>query len=321
MNKTYSRITGTGSYLPERIVTNHDLAKIVDTSDEWIVSRTGIRERHFAADHQDASDLAFNACQQAMAAAGVVADDIDLIIVATSTPDMIFPSTACILQDKLGVRHAIAFDVQAVCAGFVYGLSTADKFIATGAARCALVIGAEVFSRIMNWQDRGTCVLFGDGAGAVVLRASDRPGLLSTHLHADGSHRAALCAPGTVENGKTRGSPFLTMEGGAVYKFAVKAFEEVAWEALRANDMQPGDVDWFVCHQANKRIIMHAAKKLDLPDEKVVLTVDRHGNTSAASIPLALDVAVREGKIKAGDNVLMAALGGGFAWGAALTKW
>jgi len=321
MNKTYSRITGTGSYLPERVVTNHDLAKIVDTSDEWIVSRTGIRERHFAADDQDASDLALIACRQAMAAAGVVADDIDLIIVATSTPDMVFPSTACILQDKLGVRHAIAFDVQAVCAGFVYGLSTADKFITTGAARCALVIGAEVFSRIMNWQDRGTCVLFGDGAGAVVLRASDRPGLLSTHLHADGSHRAALCAPGTVENGKTRGSPFLTMEGGAVYKFAVKAFEDVAWEALRANDMQPGDVDWFVCHQANKRIIMHAAKKLDLPDEKVVLTVDRHGNTSAASIPLALDVTVREGKIKPGDNVLMAALGGGFAWGAALTKW
>ncbi len=321
MSRTYARITGTGSYLPEKLVTNHDLAKTIDTSDEWIVSRTGIRQRHYAAENQDASDLALFAAQRAMSAAGVTVDDIDMIIVATSTPDMIFPSTACILQDKLGVKHAIAFDVQAVCAGFVYGLATAEKFIASGAAKCALVVGAEVFSRIMNWEDRGTCVLFGDGAGAVVLQASDRPGILSTHLHADGSHRGALCTPGTVQNGKTRGSPFLTMEGGTVYKFAVKAFEEVAWEALRANNMQPADLDWFVCHQANQRIIMHAAKKLDLPEDKVVLTVDRHGNTSAASIPLALDVAVREGKIKAGNRVLMAALGGGFAWGAALMEW
>jgi 3-oxoacyl-[acyl-carrier-protein] synthase III len=317
----YSRIVGTGSYLPERTVTNHDLAKTVDTSDEWIISRTGIRERHYAAAEQNASDLAVEACRRAMLAAHVHADDIDLIIVATSTPDMVFPSTACILQDKLGIKHSIAFDMQAVCAGFVFGLATADKFIRSGAAQCALVVGAEVFSRIMNWQDRSTCVLFGDGAGAVVVKASNAPGLLTTHLHTDGSYRGALCAPGTVENGKIRGSPMLTMEGGAVYKFAVKAFEDVAWEALNANGMQPAEIDWFICHQANQRIIMHAARKLNLPDDKVVLTVDRHGNTSAASIPLALDVTVRAGKIKAGDNVLLAALGGGFAWGAALLKW
>lgn len=317
----YSRIAGTGSYLPERVVTNFDLEKVVDTSDEWIVSRTGIRERHYAADGQDASDLALQACRRALDAAGVTASDVDLIIVGTSTPDMVFPSTACILQDKLGIRQSVAFDIQAVCAGFVYGLATADKFIRTGAARCALVIGSEVFSRIMNWSDRSTCVLFGDGAGAVVVKASDTPGILSTHLHTDGSYRDVLCTPGTVENGKVRGSPMLVMEGGAVYKFAVKAFEDVAWEALNANGMKPDDIDWFVCHQANRRIIMHAAKKLDLPDEKVVLTVDRHGNTSAASIPLALDVTVREGKIKQGDNVLLAALGGGFAWGAALLQW
>ncbi len=319
--KTFARIAGTGSYLPERCVTNNDLAKIVDTSDEWIVSRTGIRERHYAADDQNASDLALIAAQRAMKAARVDANDIDLIIVATSTPDMVFPSTACILQDKLGVKEAIAFDIQAVCAGFVYALATAEKFIRTGGAKCALVIGSEIFSRIMNWQDRSTCVLFGDGAGAVVLKASTEPGILSTHLHADGSHRHALCAPGTVENGKVRGSPLLAMEGSAVYKFAVKAFEDVAWEALHANGLQPDEIDWFICHQANQRIIMHAAKKLAMPDEKVVLTVDRHGNTSAASIPLALDVSVREGKIKPGQMVLMAALGGGFAWGAALVKW
>ncbi len=317
----YSRISGTGSYLPEKVVTNFDLARIVDTNDEWIVSRTGIRERHYAADDQDASDLALIASRRAIEAAGIDAADIDLIIVATSTPDMVFPSTACILQDKLGIKQCVAFDVQAVCAGFVFGLATADKFIRSGTSKCALVVGAEIFSRIMNWQDRGTCVLFGDGAGATILQASDAPGILSTHLHTDGSYRHALCTPGTVENGKIRGSPMLRMEGSAVYKFAVKAFEEVAWEALHANGMKPAEIDWFICHQANKRIITHAAKKLDLPDEKVVMTVDRHGNTSAASIPLALDVTVREGKIKPGDNVLLAALGGGFAWGAAMLKW
>jgi 3-oxoacyl-[acyl-carrier-protein] synthase-3 len=225
------------------------------------------------------------------------------------------------LQHKLGIKHCIAFDVQAVCAGFVYGLATAEKFIRTGAAKYALVVGAEVFSRIMNWQDRGTCVLFGDGAGAVVMKASTAPGILSTHLHADGSYRDVLCTPGTIDNGKVRGSPFLKMDGGTVYKFAVKAFEDVAWEALHANHMKPEQIDWFVCHQANRRIIMHAAKKLSLPDEKIVLTVHKHGNTSAASIPLALDVAACEGKIKAGDMVLLAALGGGFAWGAAMLKW
>ncbi len=317
----YSKIIGTGSYLPERVVTNQDLEKIVDTNDEWIVSRTGIRERHYAADDQNASDLALIACQRAMQAAGVTARDIDLIIVGTSTPDMVFPATACILQDKLGINQGFAFDIQAVCAGFVYGLATADKFIRSGSAKCALVVGAEVFSRIMNWQDRSTCVLFGDGAGAVVVMASDAPGILSTHLHTDGSYRNALCTPGTVENGRVRGSPMLTMDGSTVYKFAVKAFEDVAWEALRANNLQPADIDKFICHQANQRIIMHAAKKLALPDEKVVLTVDKHGNTSAASIPLALDTVVREGKIKAGDTILLAALGGGFAWGAALLTW
>ena len=317
----FARIAGTGSYLPDQLVSNDDLAKLVDTSDEWIYSRTGIRQRHYAADDQNASDLALIAAQRAMKVAHVHADDIDLIIVATSTPDMVFPSTACILQDKLGVKVAIAFDVQAVCAGFVYALSTAEKFIVTGSAKCALVVGSEVFSRIMNWQDRSTCVLFGDGAGAVIVKASTEPGILSTHLHADGSYRDALCAPGTVQNGQIRGNPVLCMDGTAVYKFAVKAFEDVAWEALHANGLQPNEIDWFVCHQANKRIIMHAAKKLKMPDEKVVLTVDKHGNTSAASIPLALDVAVREGKVKPGQMVLMAALGGGFAWGAALVKW
>ena len=317
----YSRIIGTGSYLPDRVVTNRDLEKIVDTNDEWIVSRTGIRERHYAADDQNASDLAVEACKRALHAAHVHASEIDLIIVATSTPDMVFPSTACILQDKLGIKHSVAFDIQAVCSGFVFGLATADQFIRGGSFKCALVVGTEVFSRIMNWQDRSTCVLFGDGAGAVVLKASNAPGILTTHLHTDGSYRDMLCTPGTVANGKVRGSPMLTMEGSAVYKFAVKAFEEVAWEALNANGMQPGEIDWFICHQANRRIIMHAAKKLDLPDEKVVVTVDRHGNTSAASIPLALDTTVREGKIKPGDNVLLAALGGGFAWGAVLLKW
>ncbi len=317
----YARIVGTGSYLPEKLVTNDDLAKLVDTNDEWIVSRTGIRERHYAAENESASDLALVAAQRAMLAAQVSASEIDLIIVATSTPDMVFPATACILQDKLGVKQCIAFDVQAVCAGFVYALATAEKFIKTGASKCALIVGAEIFSRIIDFTDRGTCVLFGDGAGAVVIKASDTPGILSTHLHADGSYRGMLCTPGSLENGKVRGSPFLKMDGSGVYKFAVKAFEDVAWEALNANNMKPGDIDWFVCHQANRRIIMHAAKKLALPDEKVVLTVDRHGNTSAASVPLALDTCVREGKIKTGDTVLLAALGGGFAWGAALLTW
>jgi 3-oxoacyl-[acyl-carrier-protein] synthase III len=318
---SYTKIIGTGSYLPERRVSNADLAKFVDTDDEWIVSRTGIKFRHYAADNELTSDLALQASIRALAAAGVAAADVDLVIVATSTPDMIFPSTACILQGKLGVKNGAAFDVQAVCAGFVYALSIADKFIKTGAAKCALVVGAEVFSRIIDFKDRTTCVLFGDGAGAVVLKAADSPGILSTHLHADGSYKDVLCTPGSVANGAITGSPFLRMDGGTVYKFAVKAFEEVANEALAANQLTAADIDFFICHQANQRIITHAAKKLALADEKVILTVGHHGNTSAASVPLALDETVRAGRVKSGDKLLLAALGGGFAWGAAMLVW
>ena len=317
----YAKIAGTGSYLPARRVSNADLAQFVETDDEWIVSRTGIKFRHYAADNELTSDLAFHAATRALAAAGVTAADVDLIIVATSTPDMIFPSTACILQSKLGVKNGAAFDVQAVCAGFVYALATADKFIKSGAAKCALVVGAEIFSRIIDFKDRTTCVLFGDGAGAVVLKASDSPGILSTHLHADGSYKDVLCTPGSVANGVITGSPFLRMDGGTVYKFAVKAFEDVATEALAANNMTPADIDFFICHQANQRIIAHAAKKLALADEKVILTVGHHGNTSAASVPLALDETVRAGRVKPGDKLLLAALGGGFAWGAAMLVW
>ncbi len=317
----YAKVAGTGSYLPQRRVSNADLAQFVDTDNEWIVSRTGIKFRHYAADHELTSDLALHAANRALAAAGVTAADVDLIIVATSTPDMIFPSTACILQAKLGVKNGAAFDVQAVCAGFVYALAIADKFVKSGAAQCALVVGAEVFSRIIDFKDRSTCVLFGDGAGAVVLKASNSPGILSTHLHADGSYKDVLCTPGSVANGVVTGAPFLRMDGATVYKFAVKAFEDVANEALLANSMTPADIDFFICHQANQRIIAHAAKKLALPDEKVILTVGHHGNTSAASVPLALDETVRAGRVKAGDKILVAALGGGFAWGAAMLVW
>lgn len=317
----YSRIIGTGSYLPDKVLTNRDLEKIVDTSDEWIVSRTGIRERHVAADEQMTSDLAFKASERAIAAAGIDRHEIDLIIVATSTPDMIFPGTACILQDKLGIKHGAAFDVQAVCAGFVYALATADKFIRSGANKCALVLGAEVFSRILNWQDRGTCVLFGDGAGAVVVKVSDTPGILSSHLHADGSYRGILETPGQVANGRVMGTPYLYMEGGAVFKLAVRVLEEVAHEALEANNLSVADIDWLIAHQANIRIISHTARKLGLPDSKVIVTVDRHANTSAASIPLALDVAVRDGRVKPGHLVLLEGVGGGFTWGSILIKW
>lgn len=317
----YSRIIGTGSYLPDKVLTNRDLEKSVDTSDNWIVSRTGIRQRHIAAENQMTSDLAFKASEQAISAAGIDKHDIDLIVVATSTPDMIFPGSACILQDKLGIRNGAAFDVQAVCAGFVYALATADKFIKSGAHKCALVVGAEVFSRILNWEDRGTCVLFGDGAGAVVLKASDTPGILSSHLHADGRYRTILETPGQVANGKVTGSPYLYMEGGAVFKLAVRVLEDVAIEALSANNMTVADIDWLVAHQANIRIINHTAKRLGIPESKVVLTVDRHANTSAASIPLALDVAVRDGRIKPGNVVLLEGVGGGFTWGSVLLKW
>jgi 3-oxoacyl-[acyl-carrier-protein] synthase-3 len=317
----YSRITGTGSYLPARVLTNADLEQLVNTSSEWIVQRTGIQSRHIAAEDEATSDLAKGACERAMEAARITKDDVDLIIVATSTPDMIFPSTACLLQAKLGIRQGAAFDIQAVCSGFVYALSVADQFIKSGQSRCALVIGAEVMSRVLDWNDRKTCVLFGDGAGAVVLRASDEPGLLSTHLHADGSYSDILRAPGGVSYGKLHGNPFIEMEGPAVFKMAVKVLGDVTQEALAANGMKGHELDWMVPHQANIRIIEATAQKLGLKLEQVVVTVAHHGNTSAASIPLALDTAVRDGRIQRGQTVLMESVGGGLTWGAALMRW
>jgi 3-oxoacyl-[acyl-carrier-protein] synthase-3 len=317
----HSRIIGTGSYLPEKVLTNRDLERMVDTSDEWIVTRTGIRERRIAGDDQMASDLALEASRRALAAAGIAPADLGLIIVATTTPDMIFPSTACILQAKLGIRGGPAFDVQAVCSGFIYALAIADLFIRAGHCRHALVVGTEVYSRILDWTDRSTCVLFGDGAGAAVLAASERPGLLASRLHADGSHSQVLAVPGQVCAGGVRGKPFVTMEGGAVFKFAVKVLAEVVEEVLAAADVPKQRIDWLIPHQANLRIIEATARKLGLPMDKVVVTVDRHANTSAASIPLALDEAVRDGRIRAGQHVLLEAVGGGFTWGACLIKW
>jgi 3-oxoacyl-[acyl-carrier-protein] synthase III len=318
---TFARIAGTGSYLPKRVMTNRDLEATVETSDEWIVSRTGIRQRHIAADDEFTSDLALHACHAALESAGRTGADIDLIVLATSTPDMVFPSSACLLQEKLGIRKGAAFDVQAVCTGFIYALAVADQFIRSGMHKRALVVGAEVFSRILDWNDRATCVLFGDGAGAVVLEASDVPGILSSHLHADGSYAGILNTPGHVCNGKVQGDPTLKMDGGAVFKLAVRVLEECAHEALAKNGMAIADVDWFIAHQANIRIISHTAKKLGIAPEKCVVTVDRHANTSAASIPLALDVAVRDGRIQAGDVVLLEGVGGGFTWGSVLLKW
>ncbi|MER0215627.1 MAG: ketoacyl-ACP synthase III [Nitrosomonas sp.] len=317
----YSRITGTGSYLPEKILTNLDLERMVDTSDEWIRTRTGITQRHIASEDQVASDLALYACQNAMQAAGVTSQDIDLIIVATTTPDMIFPSTACILQNKLGIENCPAFDVQAVCSGFVYALATADMFVSSGKCRNALVVGSEIYSKILDWNDRSTCVLFGDGAGAVVLSQSDQPGILSTHLHASGSHSNILSAPGSISGGKVQGTPYINMEGNAVFKFAVKVLEEVVQEAMAKNDLQSTDIDWLIPHQANIRIIQSTARKLGLPMDKVVVAVDKHGNTSAASIPLALDMAVRDGRIQRDQLVLLEGVGGGFTWGAVLLRW
>ena len=317
----YARITDTGSCLPPTTLSNGDLvARGVDTSDEWIVERTGIRSRHIADETQSASDLALEASRAAIAAAGIAAEKIDLIILATSTPDYIFPSTACLLQSKLGVRGAAAFDVQAVCSGFVYALATAEKFICSGSHRCALVVGSEVFSRILDWNDRGTCVLFGDGAGAVILEASDTPGILSSALHADGSYHDILAVPGNVCGGKVIGSPFLKMDGQAVFKFAVKVLADVAKEALEQAGIESGGIDWLIPHQANIRIIQATAKKMGLPMEKVITTVENHGNTSAASIPLALDTAVRDGRIKRGDTLLLEGVGGGFTWGAVVLK-
>ena len=319
----FSRITGTGSYLPRERLSNADMvAKLgqqgIETSDDWIVERTGIRARHFADEGVCASDLALPAAQAALQAAGRTAQDVDLIIVATSTPDMVFPSTACLLQQKLGIAGCAAFDVQAVCSGFVYALTVADSMIRTGAAKCALVIGAEVFSRILDFTDRTTCVLFGDGAGAVVLQASSEPGLLATELHADGRHAGILCVPGTVSGGKVMGSPLLTMDGQAVFKLAVNVLDSVARAVLVKAGRVEADIDWLVPHQANIRIMQGTAKKLKLPLEKLVSTVHEHGNTSAASIPLALDVAVRDGRIQRGHTVMLEGVGGGFTWGAVL---
>jgi 3-oxoacyl-[acyl-carrier-protein] synthase-3 len=316
-----SRIVGTGSHLPEKVLTNRDLESMVATSDEWIVARTGIRQRHIAAAGETTSDLALAASRHALAAAGLRPGDIDLIVLATSTPDMVFPSSACLLQKKLGIRHGAAFDVQAVCAGFIYALATADQFIRSGMHKRALVVGAEVFSRILDWNDRGTCVLFGDGAGAVVLEASGEPGILSSHLHADGAYADILNTPGHVSGGGVQGDPTLKMDGGAVFKLAVRVLEECAREALDANALTVGDLDWLVAHQANIRIISHTARKLGIPPEKCVVTVDRHANTSAASVPLALDSAVRDGRIQAGHLVLLEGVGGGFTWGSVLIRW
>ena len=317
----FARVIGTGSYLPEKVVTNDDLARTVDTSDEWIRTRTGIRSRHFAAEGELASDLALPAAQRALDAAGVNPADIDLIIVATTTPDIIFPSTACILQSKLGIAGCPAFDVQAVCSGFVYALTIADLFIRAGQARHVLVVGAEVYSRILDWNDRGTCVLFGDGAGAVVVAASDKPGIIATKLHADGSHKDMLCVPGSVNGGKVTGSPFVQMDGGSVFKFAVRVFEEGANEVLEAAGLKVSDLDWFIPHQANIRIMEATVRKLGLPKEKLIATVHHHGNTSAASIPLALDEAVKDGRVLPGQTLLLQGVGGGFTWGAVLLRW
>ena len=322
----YSRITGTGSYLPPDRLTNAELAKRlattgVETSDEWIVERTGIHSRHFAAPDVSCSDLALEASKNALQAAGLQSGDIDLIIVATSTPDMVFPSSACILQKKLGIAGCPAFDIQAVCSGFVYALSVADAMIKTGAATKALVVGAEVFSRILDFSDRTTCVLFGDGAGAVVLEASDTPGILASDLHADGKHVGILCVPGNVSGGKVIGDALLKMDGQAVFKLAVGVLESAARTTLAKASMTNADIDWLIPHQANIRIMQSTAKKLKLPVEKLIVTVDQHGNTSAASIPLALDVSVRSGKIKKGDTLMLEGVGGGFTWGAVLLNY
>jgi 3-oxoacyl-[acyl-carrier-protein] synthase-3 len=319
----FSRITGTGSYLPPRRVSNDDLARElaergIETSDQWIVERTGIKARHFAADGVNSSDLALEASRHALEAAGRQASDVDLIVVATSTPDMVFPSSAAILQNKLGIAGCPAFDVQAVCSGFIYALTVADAMIKTGSARCALVVGAEVFSRILDFNDRTTCVLFGDGAGAVVLEASDTPGILASDLHADGKHVGILCVPGHVSGGQVSGKPLLHMDGQAVFKLAVRVLEEAALATLSKAGKTAADIDWLIPHQANLRIMQGTARKLKLPPEKLVVTVHEHGNTSAASIPLALDEAVRGGRVSKGDTVMLEGVGGGFTWGAVL---
>jgi 3-oxoacyl-[acyl-carrier-protein] synthase-3 len=324
--RIYSRILGTGSYLPARRLSNADLAaelaqQGVETSDDWIVERTGIRARHFAADEQGCSDLATEAARRALNAAGLAAQDIDLIIVATSTPDMVFPSVATMVQHKLGAAGCPAFDVQAVCSGFIYALTVADSMIQSGSAKRALVIGSEIFSRILDFKDRTTCVLFGDGAGAVILEASDTPGILATDLHADGKYKDILCVPGHVNRGSILGDPVLKMDGQAVFKLAVGVLEDTARASLAKANLTDADIDWLIPHQANIRIMQSTAKKLKLSTDKVVVTVDQHGNTSAASIPLALDTAVRDGRIQRGQTLMLEGVGGGFTWGSVLLRY
>lgn len=318
----YSRIAGTGGYLPERVLTNADLARMVDTSEEWIVDRTGVRKRHIAAEGETTCDLAEHASRRALEAAGVGPRDIDLVVVGTATPDMIFPSTACLLQERLDIHDGPAFDIQAVCTGFIYALDIADKFIRTGSADRVLVVGAETFSRIVDWTDRSTCVLFGDGAGAVVIEAAEGPGIVSTHLHADGRYQNLLNVPsGVSRRCDGAGSGYIQMAGSDVFRAAVKALDRIVDETLAANRLAKTDIDWLVPHQANTRIIAATAKKLDLPMSRVVLTVEDHANTSAASVPLALDCAVRDGRIRRGELLLLEAFGGGFTWGSALVRY
>lgn len=315
----HSRITGTGSYLPERILTNAELERMIDTTDEWIFTRTGIRERHIVADGEYTSDMALEAAKKAIDAADIDIKSIDLIVLATTTPDRTFPSTACLLQQKLGIINCPAFDLQAVCSGFVYALATADNFIKAGAAKCVLVVGADAMSRITDWTDRSNCILWGDGAGAVILQASDEQGILSTHLHANGNYADMLTVPQGVSN--QSGNKTILMEGNAVFKMAVNTLDSIVDDTLEANGLEKSDIDWLVPHQANIRILQSTAKKLGMSMDRVVTTVDKHGNTSAASIPLALDVAVRDGRIKRGETILMEAFGGGFTWGSVLMKY
>jgi 3-oxoacyl-[acyl-carrier-protein] synthase-3 len=316
-----SVVLGCGSYLPRKVLTNAELAARIDTSDEWIVQRTGIRQRHIAAEGEFTSDLAAQAARRALEAAGRRPDEVDLIVVGTSTPDMVFPSSACLVQAKLGITKGAAFDLQAVCSGFVYALATADLYVRAGKSRCAIVLGAEIFSRILDWSDRATCVLFGDGAGGVVLEPSEEPGILSTHLHADGAHAGILNTPGQVCRGAVQGDPTLKMDGGAVFKLAVRVLEESAHEALAANGLQVQDIDAYIPHQANVRIIASVGRKLGIAAEKCIVTVDRHANTSAASVPLALDAAGRDGRVPRGDTVAQPAVGGAPPWGSALMKY
>ena len=324
MTKIYSRISGTGRCLPERILTNADLEKMVDTTEEWIRSRTGVERRHIAADDQTTTDLAEGAARQAIEAAGLAPEDIDFLVVGTTTPDVVFPNVGCLVQERLGIGGFAAFSLEAACSGFIYALSVADQFIASGQARRALVIGAETLSRMVDWSDRATCVIFGDGAGAVVLEAADKPGVISTHLRADGSYKDLLYHPyGTskIQRPEDDEEPFLKMKGNEVFKVAVKRLESIVEETLAANGLKHGSIDWLIPHQANLRIIQATARRLEMPMEKVILTLQDHGNTSAASVPMALDVAVRDGRVKRGDLLLLEAFGGGFTWGSALIRY